>query len=55
MSKYLPPTSDVIKDGILALTSIVIAAFIISRVPAIRKFILSNSLTVNDTQGNVLY
>ncbi len=48
----IPPPAPVLREGLIVLGGLLIAAFIISRFPALKKFVTENSLTVNDSQGN---
>lgn len=51
----VPPPTSVLREGLITLGGILLAAFIISRWPAAKKFVESNSLTVKDDTGNVLF
>lgn len=44
LSKYLPPLSQVSREAIAMLAGTVLVAFVISRVPAVRELVRSNSL-----------
>lgn len=42
-------------EGVVVLGGIVIAAWVISRFPALQGFVQQNSVTLKDGQGNVLW
>jgi hypothetical protein len=55
MNKYIPTAPEVVREGLITLGSILVAAFIISRFPTVRAFVAANSVTVKDQNGTVLY
>lgn len=55
MKKIIPPPDAVLREGLIVLGGVLIAAFIISRFPAVQRFVQSNSVTVRDESGNVLF
>lgn len=55
LAKSIPGPSDLIRETIIVLVGVVAAAYIISRFPALKKFVGDASITVNDKQGNNLY
>lgn len=52
---YIPDHKELVKDTLLMLGSIIIAAYIISKFPGIKNLVESNSLTVKNQDGKVLY
>jgi hypothetical protein len=52
---YIPTAPEIVRESIVAVFGILLAAFVISRVPALRHFVQQNSLVVKDQSGNVLY
>jgi hypothetical protein len=55
ISKIIPGPAEVAREGIIVLGGLLLAAFVLSRVPALREFVTGNSLTVKDDGGNVLF
>lgn len=55
LSKYVPTTTSVIREGFIVLGGLLIAAFILSRFPKMKTFVTGNSLTVNDQNGTNLF
>lgn len=55
INKIIPSVPEVLHEGLLVLGGILVAAFVLSRFPALRQFVTNNSLTVKDQQGNLLY
>jgi len=45
----------VLREGLIVLGGILIAAYVISRFPAVQKFVLANSVTVKTEDGQVLF
>jgi hypothetical protein len=52
IKKIVPAPESVLKEGLIVLGGVLLAAYVISRFPALKKFVVDNSLTVNDSQGN---
>ena len=52
INDYIPTPQKLAQETIVALASVVIAAWIISRFPTVKAFVKANSLTVNDQTGN---
>lgn len=55
IKKIIPPPTAVLREGLIVLGGVLIAAWIISRFPALKKFVSDASITVNDAQGNNLW
>ena len=55
LSKIIPTGPEVAREALIVLGGVLIAALILSRFPALQKFVSQNSLTVKDGQGNILY
>lgn len=54
LKTIIPTAPEIARETIIVLGGLLIAAFIISRFPAVRKFVTDNSLTIKDSQGNSL-
>ena len=55
LKPYIPTGPAVVREGLIVLGGMLLAAFILSRFPALQKFVTDNSLTVNDQHGNNLF
>jgi hypothetical protein len=51
----IPPPASVLREGLIVLGGILIAAYVISRFPKLKSFVVENSVTVNDSQGNNIW
>lgn len=48
----IPAPTAILRESIIVLGGVLIAAYVISRFPALKKFVTDASITVNDKQGN---
>lgn len=55
MNKFIPTIPEMSREGFKMFAGIVIAAFILSRFPALREWVAGNSLTIRDQAGKDLY
>lgn len=55
LKAIIPTGPEVAREAIIVLGGVLIAAFVISRFPTLKKFVTDNSLTVNDAQGNNIW
>jgi hypothetical protein len=55
MDKYIPTFPEVVREGIIVLGGVLLAAYVLSKMPKVRAFVENNSLTVKDSSGTVLY
>lgn len=53
--KMIPSVPEVVREGAIVLGGLLIAAYVISKFPALQKFVTNNSITVKDGNGNTLY
>ncbi|GAC1611095.1 MAG: hypothetical protein NVS3B3_21470 [Aquirhabdus sp.] len=53
--KYLPTLPEVIKEGIIVVASTLIAAWIISKIPHAKKLVDGSKITINDSNGKVIF
>lgn len=51
IKNIIPTGPQVAREALIVLGGVLIAAFIISRFPALKKFVGDNSLTVNTSDG----
>jgi hypothetical protein len=55
ISEFIPSGKVVVRETIVVLASILIAAWVISRFPKVKAFVKANSVTVNDQTGNTIF
>ena len=55
VAKIVPAPTEILREAVIVLAGVLIAAYVISRFPALKKFVGDASITVNDKQGNNLY
>jgi len=55
VKQVVPAPTAIVRESIIVLGGVLIAAFVISRFPALKKFVADASITVNDSKGNNLY
>ena len=55
LSKIIPTGPEVAREALIVLGVVLIAALILSRFPALQKFVSQNSLTVKADDGSTLY
>lgn len=56
IKEIIPPPVAVMREGLIVLGGILIAAFIISRFPSLKSFVVDNSVTLKDGgTGDVLW
>ncbi|WP_431068103.1 hypothetical protein [Ralstonia holmesii] len=56
MSKWIPSPHEIVREGIIVLGGVLIAAWVLSRMPSVKAWVQQQgTLTVKDPSGNVLY
>lgn len=55
VGKVIPAPTEIVRESLIVLGGVLIAAYVISRFPALKKFVTDASITVNDRNGNTLY
>jgi hypothetical protein len=55
LDKIIPEPTAILREGIIVLGGLLLAAWVLSKFPALQQFVVSNSLTVKNGDGNVLY
>ena len=55
LSKIIPTGPEVAREALVVLAGVLIAALILSRFPALQKFVSQNSLTVKADDGSTLF
>lgn len=55
LKKIIPAPEAVLREGLIVLGGLLIAAWVLSKFPALQQFVTSNSLTVKNGDGNVMY
>lgn len=55
LKKIVPPPTAVLREALIVLGGVLIAAWVISRFPKLKQFVSDASITVNDSQGNNIW
>ncbi len=55
LKQIIPTPVQVAREGLIVLGGVLIAAFILSRIPALKDFVTAQSITVKDPNNNVLF
>jgi ABC-type transporter Mla subunit MlaD len=55
LDKIIPEPTAVLREGLIVLGGVLIAAWILSKFPALQSFVASNSVTVKKDDGTILY
>lgn len=55
LRKYIPEHHLVVREGIIVIGGVLLAALILSRFPKLQQFVRASSITVDDTSGNNLF
>jgi hypothetical protein len=55
LKPYLPSHHEIIREGLIVLGGVLIAAWILSRFPSVKQFVQGNSLTINDQNKQVIF
>lgn len=55
LREIIPPPVAVLREGVIVLGGLLIAAYVISRFPKLQAFVTGNSLTVKTDKGDILY
>jgi hypothetical protein len=55
LDKIIPDPSAILREGIIVLGGVLLAAWVLSKFPALQSFVASNSVTVKKDDGTILY
>lgn len=55
LKTIIPTGPQVAREALTVLAGVLIAAFILSRFPALQKFVTDNSLTVKRDDGQIMF
>jgi len=55
LKKIIPTGPEVLREALIVLGGVIIAAWVLSKFPALQQFVASNSVTVKDGNGNTLW
>lgn len=55
LNKFIPPPSAVVREGVIVLGGLLLAALVLSRFPRLRDWVTAQSITVKDPNNNILY
>jgi len=53
--KIIPTGPEVLREAVIVLGGVIIAAWVLSKFPKLQQFVASNSVTVKDGNGNTLW
>jgi hypothetical protein len=51
----VPAPTEMLREAIIVLAGVLIASYVLSRFPGLKKYVSDASITVNDKQGNNLF
>lgn len=51
----IPTGPEVLREAVIVLGGVLIAAYVLSRFPKLQAFVASNSVTVKDGNGNTMW
>ena len=52
---YIPNPHEVVREGLIVIGGVLIAAYVLSKFPKLQAMINASSVTVKNTSGDVLY
>jgi hypothetical protein len=55
LKDVIPKPEAMLREGVVVLAGVLLAAFILSRFPKLQAFVANNSVTVKDDTGNILF
>jgi len=55
IKNIIPKPEAIAREAIIVLAGVLIAAYVLSRFPKLQTFVSSNSVTVKDQNGNILF
>jgi hypothetical protein len=55
LDKIIPEPTAIAREAIIVLGGVLIAAWILSKFPALQSFVAANSITVKSDQGSTLW
>ncbi len=55
LKKIIPSAPEIGREALIVLGGVLIAAWILSKFPALQKFVSDNSVTVKDSNGKSLF
>lgn len=55
IKQVIPPPASVLREGLIVLGGVLIAAWVLSRFPQLQKFVRDSSITVDDNNGKNLF
>nr|DAD55501.1 MAG TPA: hypothetical protein [Corticoviridae sp.] len=55
IKNIIPKPEAIAREAIIVLAGVLIAAYVLSRFPKLQTFVSSNSVTVKDQNGNLLF
>lgn len=55
LKEIIPKPEAMLREGVIVLAGVLLAAFVLSRFPKLQAFVSNNSVTVKDPNGNILF
>jgi hypothetical protein len=55
LKKIIPTGPEVLREALIVLGGVLVAAWVLSKFPTLQQFVASNSVTVKDGNGNTLW
>jgi len=55
INEIIPAPTAVLREGLIVLGGVLIAAYVISKFPSVQKFVMANSIKVETKDGEVLF
>lgn len=55
MNEFIPKPAAVVREGLIIFGGLLIAAFVLSKLPKLKAFVEGNSLQVKDSNGNIFW
>lgn len=55
VKEIVPGPTEILREAIIVLAGVLIAAYVLNKFPAAKKYVEDASVTVKDGKGNTLY
>jgi len=55
LEKIIPEPTAILREGLIVLGGVLIAAWVLSKFPSLQQFVASNSVTVKNSDGATLW
>lgn len=51
MNRWIPGPHEIVREGIIVLGGVLLAAYVLSRMPKVKAWVAAQSITVRDQSG----